>query len=132
MSVAATISKRLKYSIKGRPFSITRFAEVGSRAAVAQALARLVRAGELERITRGIYMRPKFSPYAGWVRPDLWRVLRILAQHNQETLQCHGAEAIRAFQLSTQMQVQPVYYTSGASRVIRIGRQTARLLHVPP
>jgi|SRR5471032_2849177 len=30
------------------------------------------------------------------------------------------------------MQIQPVYYTSGASREIRIGRQTARLLHVPP
>jgi len=94
MSVAATISNRLKYSHKGRPFSVNRFAEVGSRAAVAQALARLVRTGKLERITRGIYMGPKFSPYAGWIRPSLWTVLRILTQHNQETLQSHGAEAI--------------------------------------
>lgn len=56
MSGAATMSNRLKYSPKGRPFSVNRFAEVGPRAAVAQALARLVRTGKLERITRGIYM----------------------------------------------------------------------------
>jgi Family of unknown function (DUF6088) len=132
MSVAATMSNRLKYSPKGRPFGVNRFAEVGSRAAVAQALARLVRTGKLERITRGNYMGQKLNPYAGWIRPSLWTELRILTQHNQEKLQRHGAEAIGAFNLSTQMQIQPVYYTSGASREIRIGRQTARLLHAPP
>ncbi|WP_150634664.1 DUF6088 family protein [Pseudomonas fluorescens] len=132
MSVVATISIRVKYFPKGRPFSIKLFAEIGSRAAVGKALSRLVRSGELERVTRGIYMRPKVSQYAGRVRPSPSIVVKIIAKQNNETIQVHGAEAVRAFSLSTQMQTLPVFYTSGSSREIRIGTSTVRLQHVPP
>ncbi|MNX75342.1 hypothetical protein D3C86_1068100 [compost metagenome] len=44
----------------------------------------------------------------------------------------HGAEAIRYFGLSTQMQIKPVFYTSGASRKVKIGGALIQLLHVPP
>ncbi|MNV87825.1 hypothetical protein D3C71_1819810 [compost metagenome] len=42
----------------------------------------------------------------------------------------HGAEAVRSFGLSTQMQVQPVFYTSGTSRTVKVGKTYVQLLHV--
>lgn len=132
MSIASTLWQQVKYLPKGRPFSSRRFAGLGSRSAVGKAIARLVSAGELERITRGIYMRPKISPYVGRVRPSALAVIRVIAKQNHETIQVHGAEAARAFHLSTQMQTQSVLYTSGSSREIRLGTLTIRLRHVSP
>jgi hypothetical protein len=132
MSVTAKIANRIKCTPKGQPFSINRFANEGSRAAVAKALSRLAASGELARLSRGIYMRPKFSRFAGHVQPSTESVLRIIARHNHEIIQVHGAEAVRSFGLSTQMQIKPVYYTSGTSREVKIGARNVRLLHAGP
>jgi hypothetical protein len=45
-------------------------------------------------------------------------------------VELHGAEAARMFGLSTQMQVQPVYYTTGPSRRIKYGGMYIRLKHI--
>lgn len=132
MTVTATIIKRLKCTPKAQPFSINRFAKIGSPGAVAKALSRLAALGELERLSRGIYMRPKLSPFTGYVRPSTRAVLRVIARHNREIIQVHGAEAVRYFGLSTQMQISPVYYTSGTSRELKIGAKRIRLLHIAP
>ena len=132
MSVTAKIANRIKCTPKGQPFSINRFANEGSRAAVAKALSRLAASCELARLSRGIYMRPKFSRFAGHVQPSTESVLRIIARHNHEIIQVHGAEAVRSFGLSTQMQIKPVYYTSGTSREVKIGARNVRLLHAGP
>ena len=97
MSIAAILWQQVKYLPKGRPFSSRRFAGLGSRSAVGKAIAQLVRASELERITRGIYMRPKTSPYIGSVRPSTLAVIRVIAKQNHETIQVHGAEAVREY-----------------------------------
>jgi len=130
MSVAAIILNRIKYMPKGRPFSSERFAEVGSRAAVDKAISRMVAAGALERVTRGVYMRPKVSRFAGVVRPSATSVVHVVAKHNRETIQIHGSEAVRQFNLSTQMQIRPVYYTSGSSRELRYGKTVVQFRHV--
>ncbi|MDP9691325.1 UNVERIFIED_ORG: hypothetical protein J2W82_005016 [Pseudomonas mohnii] len=132
MSVTASIVKRIKYTSKGQPFGIDRFVDVGSRSAVAKILSRLAASGALERLSRGIYMRPKLSHFAGYVRPTTKSILRIIARRNRETIQVHGAEAVRAFGLSTQMQIKPVFYTSGASRKVKAGGVLVHLLHVSP
>ena len=91
---------------KGQPFSRAVFAQVGSRAAVDKALSKLVRSGLLERVARGIYMRPKLSAYTGrWVRPSPLSIMSVITKANGETIQIHGAEAVRRLGLSTQMQV---------------------------
>lgn len=130
MSVAQAISNRVKRMKKGKPFVRNLFAELGSRAAVDKALSRLVQAGRLERVARGVYMRPKLSTYVGWVRPSPITIMHILAKANGETIQIHGAEAVRRLGLSTQMQVVPVYYTSGRTREIKAGNAVVRLNHV--
>lgn len=130
MSTADAIAKRLKNMRKGEPFPRVVFAPFGTRAAVNTALSRLVRSGSLERIVRGIYMRPKVSKHIGRVRPSPLSVMMAIARANGETVQIHGAEAARRLGLSTQMQVIPTYYTSGATRDIRIGNAVVCLRHV--
>ncbi len=130
MSTADAIARRIKQMRKGQPFHRVVFAQLGTRAAVDTALSRLVQSGLLERIVRGIYMRPKTSKLIGRVRPNPLSVMRAIARANGETIQIHGAEAVRRLGLSTQMQVIPTYYTSGATRDIRIGNAVVRLRHV--
>lgn len=130
MSVAESIANHIKYLPKGKPFTLDRFIEAGSRASVDKALSRLVQAGTLERVTRGVYMRPKMSRYVGKVRPSPTTVMMVIAKARGETIQVHGSEAVRQFRLSTQMQMRPIYYTSGTTRDIRVGEAVVHLQHV--
>ncbi|MDH1238624.1 MULTISPECIES: DUF6088 family protein [Stutzerimonas] len=132
LSVTARVAQRVKLTPKGQPFSIRRFAEFGTRSAVSKAINRLVNRGELERVYRGIYMRPKPGQYTAWVRPNVWQVTNLIASQNHQVLQLHGADAVRLFGLSTQMPLIPIYYTSGPSRSIFIGKAEIRLVHAPP
>lgn len=130
MSVAESIASHIKHLPKGTPFTIDRFIEAGSRASVDKTLSRLVQAGTLERVARGVYMRPKTSPYVGKVRPSPTTVMMVIAKARGETIQVHGSEAVRLFRLSTQMQMRPTYYTSGTTRDIRVGDAVVHLQHV--
>ncbi|MFF6745414.1 DUF6088 family protein [Pseudomonas aeruginosa] len=130
MSVAEAISNRVKHMQKGKPFSRAVFVQAGSRASVDKALSRLVQCGSLERVSRGVYMRPKLSKYTGrLVRPSPLTVMEVITKANGETIQIHGAEAVRRLGLSTQMQVVPTFYTSGATRDIKVGNAVVRLRH---
>jgi len=130
LSAAKIISQRIKYMKKGKPFSRAIFVKIGSRSAVNKALSTMVRKGFLERIIRGIYMRPKHSTYIGRVRPSPLKIVGIISKVNGEIIQVHGAEAARRLGLSTQMQLLPTYYTSGYTRSIKAGNAVVRLQHV--
>lgn len=131
-STSIRIAQRVKRLPKGQPFSIRRFAEIGTRSAVHKAVALLINRGELERLHRGIYMRPKPSRYGTRYRPSAWEVVSLIARQNRQTLQIHGANAVRMFGLSTQMPLVPIYYTSGPSRSFHFGKGEVRLIHAPP
>lgn len=131
ISVAGSISNRIKHMPKGKPFVGAVFAHAGSRSAVNKALSRMVLSGFLERVVPGVYMRPKQSEYTGnLVRANPIAVMKAVARFRGETIQIHGAEAARRLGLSTQMQVLPTYYTSGSTREIKVGNAVVRLRHV--
>ena len=133
LPVSHLVAQRLKHLRKGRPFSIRCLAELGSSSAISKAVAQLVRRGELERVYRGIYMRPKYSQYTGRVhRPGPWDLVNLIARQNRWKLQIHGADAVRRFGLSTQMPVVPIYYTSGPSQSLFVGKAEIRLVHAAP
>lgn len=77
-------------------------------------------------------MRPKPGRYIASSRPDLWKLISLIAMKKHLTLQIHGANAVRRFGLSTQMPLIPIYYTNGASRSIFIGKGEVRLIHAAP
>ncbi|RAU48148.1 MULTISPECIES: DUF6088 family protein [unclassified Pseudomonas] len=130
MSVSECISNRIKHMPKGKSFVRALLARAGTRASVDKALSRMALIGLLERVARGVYMRPKLSEYTGRkVRANPIQVMEAIARARGETIQVHGAEAVRRFGLSTQMQVLPTYYTSGSTREITIGNAVVRLRH---
>jgi hypothetical protein len=129
MSVKDTIQHQIAKVPLGEPFTNSRFLRLGSRAAVDKTLSRLVEEGAIQRLARGVFVRPKQSRFVGNVMPDISRVVEVIAKDHGETIQVHGAEAARRFKLSTQMPTTPVYYTSGPTREIRIGNLKVKLLH---
>ncbi|WP_312453049.1 DUF6088 family protein [Stutzerimonas nitrititolerans] len=131
-SVSARIAQRVKRLPKGQPFSISRFTGFGTKNAVSKAIARLVKRGELERVYRGIYMRPKPGLYVARARPNLWQLISVIARQKHLSLQIHGANAVRRFGLSTQMPLIPIFYTNGASRSVFIGNAEIRLIRATP
>ena len=129
MSTTEAIRTRIQRLPKGKPFTSSRFLKLGSRSAVDKALSRLVGEGEIERLARGVFVRPKKSRFIGTVVPEVLEVIKVIARNHGETIQVHGAEAARRFKLSTQMPASPVFYTNGPSRSLRVGNIVVKLMH---
>lgn len=114
----------------GEPFTPAAFVECGTRASIDQTLCRLVKAGVIERVARGVFVRPETSRFVGKVPPSPLRVAETVAKATGAVVQIHGAEAARQFELSTQVPVQPVFCTSGPSKRLHVGSMEVRLQHV--
>ena len=132
MNTAALIRARIQELPEGTPFTTSMFVELGSRAAIDQTLYRMAKAGEIQRVTRGVFVRPKESRFVGKVPPAPQEVATVIAQAGGGTAQINGAEAARRFGLSTQVPAKPVYFTNGPSRKFHIGNLEVMLRHVAP
>ena len=101
---------------------------LGSRAAVDQALSRLVHAEQLLRIFRGVYMCPIETRF-GLCSPSVEKAIESLSALWGETIVPSGGAAAHVLGLTTQIPVQPVYLTSGHSRRLYFCRLLVRLRH---
>lgn len=129
MSTTESIRACLRGIPKGKLFTTSRFGALGSRGTVDRALARFVEQGEIKRLARGVFVRPRKSRYVGNVLPGVDEVVQAMASASGEKVQMHGAEAARRLGLTTQVPVAPVYHTSASSRSIRVGNTTVRMIH---
>jgi hypothetical protein len=129
MSITESVKRSIASIPRGEPFTNSRLLRLGSRSAVDKALSRLVEEDVIQRITRGVFVKPKQSRFVGKVMPDVSQVIQVIAKDSGETIQVHGAEAVRRFKLSTQMPTTPVFHTSGPTRDIRIGNLKVKLIH---
>ena len=130
MSVAKTIRERVLRFRLAEPFTNKQLLKLGSRASVDKALSRLVSEGVIQRIIRGVFMRPETNRYIGMVVPSVRDVVEVMAKDQGEIIQVQGAVAVNRFKLSTQVPVLPVFYTSGPSREFKIGNLPVCLRHV--
>lgn len=130
INTAAQIRKRIEAMPEGEPFTPAAFLECGTRASVDQTLSRLVKAGVIERVTRGVFVRPEVSRFVGKVMPEPLKVAETVARATGAVVQVDGAEAARRLELSTQVPAQAVFVTSGPSKRIRVGNMEIRLQHV--
>jgi Family of unknown function (DUF6088) len=132
MSAKNLIEERVRAVPEGEPFFPAQFLTVGSRASVDQVLSHLAKGGSIKRIARGIYVRPKQNKYVGEVLPGPEVIAKQVAASEGASIQVHGAEAARRFELTTQVPMQSVFYTNGRSREINAGRMKIRLVHRSP
>ena len=129
-NVSQQIRQRIELLPNGEPFTPSAFMGCGTRASIDQALTRLTKAGLIERVSRGIYVRPEVSRFVGRVMPEPMQVAQTLAKSSGSLVQVHGAEAALRLELTTQVPTQPIYITSGRSRRVQVGQMEIRLQHV--
>ena len=130
MNAMKQIKRYVSRLPKGKPVSTSVLMKFGTRAAVDQALSRLVKKGVLTRVGRGLYARPKRSPYVGEVPPKLMEVVK--AKAGKAIVQVNGAESARRLGLSTQVPAKAVFLTDGPGRHFNIGELEVTLKHVAP
>jgi hypothetical protein len=132
MKVTEVIHKHIKRVGLGEPILASSLRGMASDANIRQILCRMVKAGELERVSRGIFARPKKNPYLGKVLPGSNEIVKAIAKSSGEIIAPHGAEAVRILHLSTQVPVKPIFYTTGCTRRIKIGKSEIVLKHISP
>ncbi len=115
---------------EGAPISAKGLLHLGNRAAVDQALSRLVKRGRLIRAGRGVYLRPISSRF-GTRSPSVEQAVEALASQRGEVIVPSGAAAANTLGLTTQVPVKSVFLTSGRSRKISLGKQVIELRHAP-
>ena len=103
---------------------------LGTRAAIDQALSRLVKKRSLMRVCHGIYVCPVETRF-GLHPPAVEKVIASLSALWGETIVPCGGAAANALGLTTQMPVQSVYLTSGPNRKLTLGELTVGLRHAP-
>jgi hypothetical protein len=130
-SLAKTILSRAAGLPEGTPVGTEMFLDLGSRAAINQALLRCLRKRELLRVARGIYVVPVVSRF-GSSAPSAHRLIEELSKQRGEVIVPSGATSANALGLTTQVPVQMVFWTSGRSRELNLGKLALRLSHVPP
>jgi hypothetical protein len=129
--LSENIVEHMKRLPEGSPIGAKELLHLGSRAAVDQALSRLVKNGTILRARRGAYVLPVETRF-GTRAPSVEKMVEALSATTGEIVASQGAAAANALGLTTQVPVRAVYLTSGRSRRFKLGAQTVELRHAPP
>jgi hypothetical protein len=134
-SVASEVAARIARSGKatpGRVYTPFDFLDLGSPHTVGMALLRLVRAGALRRLARGLYGVPRTHPLLGELQPTADDIAQALARRDGASVRPAEAMAANLLSLSEQVPARAVYDTDGPSRTVKVGTLTVQLKKRPP
>lgn len=122
-SIVNQIQTRIKKCGRGSIIFATDFADLAKRDAINKSLLRLHEQGLLIKYARGIYVYPKKSKWSesGFSMPSVDDVAKALAKRDKARIVPTGSYALNALGLSTQVVMNAVYLTDGASRKVSIG-----------
>jgi hypothetical protein len=115
---------------EGGTISAKELLHLGERAAIDQALSRLVKRSELMRLKRGLFALPVKTRF-GARAPSVEAVVENIAKTTGERVSLSGASAANMLGLSTQNPSRQIYWTSGPSRYLKLGAQNVEMKHVP-
>ena len=132
-SAQAQIHERILQAGPGTVFTPKDFLDLASRDATDQALSRLVRQAQLQRLGRGLYYTPRHNETLGVdVPPDLDDVADAVARQTGSRVAPSGAVAANRLGLSTQVPAKPIYLSDGRTRQVAVGNYTLQIKHVSP
>jgi hypothetical protein len=127
------IQRRIHHAGRGAVHVSKDFLDLGNRAAVDQALSRLVKAGMLRRVDRGLFVYPRVNPkLGGELAPDPELVAAAIGRRRATRVVPSGAAAANALGVSTQVPGKRVYLTGSGSGAVKFGKQTLRFKQVSP
>lgn len=126
MKVVQPIDKSILRSIRAAPAALVlaprHFADFGGPDAVRKALSRLVKAGKIQRVRRGLYHLPRPHPIVGQTGPDIMATVQALMDGSQAQWLFTGAYAANALGLSDQVPAKIIILTDGGPRRVALGK----------
>jgi hypothetical protein len=131
-STDTRITRRIRHSQRGTVFTPAVFAKLGTRAAIDKALQRLVASGEIRRLSRGLYDKPRHDAILGTLWPNVEAVVKAIIGKDRIRIQPAGVYAANLLGLSEQVPAKIVYLTDGTSRSIKAGPMRIVLKHTSP
>lgn len=129
MGVADDMLHRVRGKGRGFVFTVRDFDDLGTRAALDQALARLTHAGTIRRLDRGVYDFPRIHPVVGPMWPSTDAVAQAVARRTGSHLKGSGPLAANLLGLTTQVPAQTTYLTDGPSRSVHVGKLVVDIRH---
>ena len=109
------------------------FLDLGSRHAVDQALSRLVKAGQLRRVSHGLYDKPRFSKILRRPAPvDLNAAVAALVRRDGIRIMPDGLVAANQLGLTNAVPAKVSFLTDGHTRTLKIDGRTVRFRHAGP
>lgn len=132
MSVTMKVSTRVSRMKRGIPFSIRGFYSLGSATAVQKAFSRLVQKGVLERVSKGLYVRPKVLQSMPSIKmtTSAEEIARVWAKEYGYKLVNQGQEEAYRLGFQTQAPMKKVYWSDGPSREFKVGNQVVEVHHI--
>jgi hypothetical protein len=131
-SIDTQIARRVQRAPRGSVFTPDSFTAVGSRAAIDKALQRLVARGELRRLSRGLYDKPRQDELLGTLWPSVDAVVKAIAGKNRLRTQPAGVYAANMLGLSEQVPAKVLLLTDGVSRTVQAGPMRITLKRTTP
>lgn len=127
------ILARIRERGRGHVFIPKDFLDLGSRDAADQALSRLAKLGDIQRLGRGLYLYAR-KPSAALVSApaDQDEIADALGRQTGSQVVPSGAMAANRFGLTNHVPAGPVYLTDGRTRRVRIGSVIFELRHAAP
>jgi Family of unknown function (DUF6088) len=107
------------------------FLDLGSRAAIDRALSRLVLAGKLRRIGRGLYDFPRQSKILQGAAPaSLDATVQAISRRDQIRVMPNGIMFANDLGLTNAVPAKPSYISSGRNKTVLVGNRKVYLQHV--
>ena len=109
------------------------FADLGGRAAIDKTLQRLAAAGELRRIDRGLYDRPRKNSLTGQPTvPDYRAVIRAVTRRDQARAVVDGMTAANDLGLTTAVPARIEVLVDARLKPIKLGKQEIHFKFAAP
>lgn len=131
-SLSDSIMRRIRAHGRGKwVCSPKDFLHLGTRAAVDQALCRLVKKGVLRRVGRGLYELPRMSKLLKRpAPPSVDTIVKTIARRDQVKVMPDGIVAANSLGLTNAVPAKNIYLTDGSSRTLTVDNWTISFRHV--
>lgn len=126
------IKKRIENMHEGQILFISDFSDLnGNEKVVSRALSAEEKKGNIVRLAKGMYLRPKSTRF-GIVYPSVDEMVKAIAHRDKSKVQPCGMTALNMLGLSTQVPTKYTYLTSGSSRKLKLGDRLIELKRSVP
>ena len=132
--IANKIMRRVRAKGRGKWVCTAKdFLDLGSRAAVGQALSRLAKNGDLRRAGRGLYYLPQWSNFLKrHVPADLDLMVDALVRRDNIRIIRSGGFYANGLGLTNAVAARIIYDTDGPTRTVKVGGFSVHFRHAGP